>query len=825
MSDKLVAKVESLTPSTETGLAKCEIGGKEVDIRFPLKNGDGEPFVHDLYMGTHLVFERKELENWLQKDYKASTYRKANQEEIIMAEQIIETSEQDDKKDKHNVAEISQNSSDCFTYPFNFVRPAKPLYKKRKADALHDRFHIDRYSGSITCIMTAKSPLFIPDPEGWDSEYLQGHTSEKEKIHWKKSFFRLPDNGPYAIPGSTTKGMIRSVAEAASNSCFSVFVDRRFAYRLTRNISHGRLPGKILASEKKVIEMRVAKIGMDALTQLCLKELAVVSSNNKIEFKIVDLFRKGMPEVVWAKHGDIEWPTNTETIEGEGKVVENGGRYFVQKEGDTSKTYRLPKSFSKCKGKKVKFKAAELPRWSRGASWYVSEIDGKSTFKGPFKGWVKYADRGDKTTKKTHQVFYDLNDPPKYFFEDSIIEDYRVAQDGKSHKNPKELREGQLVFFEQDGENVTSIGPVHMYKNAYRYSTGHFLSALGEKIAGEENAFIPCGDDDKACPACQLFGFIPNKENTSQQAMAGRVFFSTARCINETVSPTWIPLRILSSPKPKYYPFYLTDKTGQNNYQIPNSSHPVGNWTWQDNRTRLRGRKFYWHHIGANNITDWKQYLSGHPLENGECKTLEKSDQNLTVESLPVGTKFSFEVKFENLSKEELGLLLFSIDFDDEKKGAMCHHIGMGKPLGMGSVKLNIKDVKLYNRQDRYLSLSGTGLNPKEEIENTLKKAKNEFRTAMESANKTKQGGKVDFDKIPNIADLFRIADSVHPATGDVRYRPLKLKPDENYLWFGGKKPRHRTKRVYSSPRKPLPTVVEISDGSKRMTQGEWLEP
>ena len=236
----------------------------------------------------------------------------------------------------------------------------------------------------------------------------------------------------------------------------------------------------------------------------------------------------------------------------------------------------------------------------------------------------------------------------------------------------------------------------------------------------------------------------------------------------------------------------------------------------------MRGRKFYWHHIGGGNITDWKTYLSKHP---SKWEPPEKSNQNVTVESLPDGSKFCFEIKFENLSKEELGLLLFSIDLDEEEKGLRCHHIGMGKPLGMGSVKLNMKDIKLYNRQDRYRSLSGTGLYKKEEVENTLKQARKEFKTAMESANKTKQGKQVDFDKIPNIADLFKIADTVHPATGDVRYRPLNLKPDENYLWFSGEKPRHKTKRVYSSPRRPLPTVVEMSDGSKRMTQGEWLEP
>jgi len=55
--------------------------------------------------------------------------------------------------------------------------------------------------------------------------------------------------------------------------------------------------------------------------------------------------------------------------------------------------------------------------------------------------------------------------------------------------------------------------------------------------------------------------------------------------------------------------------------------------------------------------------------------------------------KAAFRIYFENITKEELGNLIFCINLSD---GAV-NRIGKGKPFGMGAVKTEVKDVKLVS--------------------------------------------------------------------------------------------------------------------------------
>jgi hypothetical protein len=63
---------------------------------------------------------------------------------------------------------------------------------------------------------------------------------------------------------------------------------------------------------------------------------------------------------------------------------------------------------------------------------------------------------------------------------------------------------------------------------------------------------------------------------------------------------------------------------------------------------------------------------------------------------------FFFHIDFDNLTEEELGLLLYAIEPD-----AKFHHkLGMGKPLGLGSVKVQVLGYFRIDRMNRY-SVSG----------------------------------------------------------------------------------------------------------------------
>ena len=82
--------------------------------------------------------------------------------------------------------------------------------------------------------------------------------------------------------------------------------------------------------------------------------------------------------------------------------------------------------------------------------------------------------------------------------------------------------------------------------------------------------------------------------------------------------------------------------------------------------------------------------------------SIEKLETRHTkIKPIDKGALFNGEIRFENLSKVELGALLFALDLP---KGC-AHKLGMGKPLGLGSVRITPK-LYLSDRKNRYKNIS-----------------------------------------------------------------------------------------------------------------------
>ncbi len=116
------------------------------------------------------------------------------------------------------------SEDDRFLNPYNFVRyltegkeDDRPEIKLlgRCAPPPHDRFV--GLTGRIECELEAVTPIFVSN-----SEFVYKDSRE----HKSYEFFKLMDkNGQknFAIPSTTLRGILRSVFEAATNSCFSIF--------------------------------------------------------------------------------------------------------------------------------------------------------------------------------------------------------------------------------------------------------------------------------------------------------------------------------------------------------------------------------------------------------------------------------------------------------------------------------------------------------------------------------------------------------------------------------------------------------------------------
>ena len=78
------------------------------------------------------------------------------------------------------------------------------------------------------------------------------------------------------------------------------------------------------------------------------------------------------------------------------------------------------------------------------------------------------------------------------------------------------------------------------------------------------------------------------------------------------------------------------------------------------------------------------------------------SNEKIKTKIRPVkpNTEFKFRIRYENLSGNELGALLFALKMPE----GCAHKIGMGKPYGLGSVKIT-PELYISKRNKRYLTL------------------------------------------------------------------------------------------------------------------------
>jgi len=154
--------------------------------------------------------------------------------------------------------------------------------------------------------------------------------------------------------------------------------------------------------------------------------------------------------------------------------------------------------------------------------------------------------------------------------------------------------------------------------------------------------YLACSDAEKVCPACDLFGFV-----SGSSLRASRLSFDDAVATAVVDhAPVWLP--ILSSPKPQHRAWYAT----QEGFSA--------------------GRKFYYHQSSLLTAPG----VLGSPGK----------PQNAFVQPLGPGTTFSFQGSFRDLSQVEFETLVFALILEP----GLRHKVGQGKPVGLGSVRIEL---------------------------------------------------------------------------------------------------------------------------------------
>ncbi|SOE23163.1 CRISPR-associated protein [Spirosomataceae bacterium TFI 002] len=315
----------------------------------------------------------------------------------------------------------------------------------------------------------------------------------------------------------------------------------------------------------------------------------------------------------------------------------------------------------------------------------------------------------------------------------------------------------------------------------YRVPTGKVSDALPQAFkTNTDSDLVQC-----------LFGEDVELNGKAIQR-AGKVFFEDAYIDDKAPEFSKRLLQILSRPRVTFAKNYL-------------ESNGHRNISWFDSTIKLRGYKHYQHIITnawEKDEIEKKEYdkLLGYDkkacqaITNSEhlffdgnetkpIKSLSDIDKTLAeklfkainadeksqfkaVEVLDSKHTFTSRVRFENLSDIELGALLFVFNLPDN----MAHKLGMGKPLGLGSTKINMEKLTLIDRKKRYNSLfdSNENWNLGEIDSNELTKLANNANAAFSNFMIAKSSAR-DIWQLPHMKELAAMLtyDNKHNASDD----------------------------------------------------------
>lgn len=374
--------------------------------------------------------------------------------------------------------------------------------------------------------------------------------------------------------------------------------------------------------------------------------------------------------------------------------------------------------------------------------------------------------------------------------DEKVIEEYRNDNDREEKYNVleklEEKKEVPIFYLTNENDRVVSIGHTGFFRIPYKYTIGDHIP---------ENLKSADGIDF----AEALFG--------KEGEFASRVFFEDAELAEKNNEediffPEAVP-QILSSPKPTCFQHYL-EQDSFNNKKLKH---------WNDKKAKIRGYKLYWHRVTPDdeskcswklkqfkiNKSNYEKFLNNinknnSTLLNKKHNCIEISDKDITIKCAfnelpkdiqeelknyllqsskaqhtviqPVksGIKFKGRIRFENLSKEELGALLFALDLPE----GHYHKIGMGKPLGLGSIAIK-PTLFIIDRSKRYKKLFE---DDKWYLAAEKREDINEFKKAFEEyilcrISESERGKATSLWEIPRIKELKEMLNWRHTEKSD----------------------------------------------------------
>ena len=451
------------------------------------------------------------------------------------------------------------------------------------------------------------------------------------------NFNKLPD-GRYSIPGTSLRGMLRNVLEIATFSGMGIVEDQRFSVRdLNNKDLYQKKMSEEIKGKKKVYKAKSLS------GWLCFED-------KKWKMYPCKYYRIDFQDIQNQEYKD--WlkktigPSSKEKYEKLKKVFP---AMKVRFEGEEEKEH--DHSF----GKKLFYAKAKLS-------------DGKD------EGYLVVT--GQPGKNKHMEFIFKSPRLESLDLSENVVQDFLfIHKDTKEWKYlngqspfPKEV--GIPVFYLEDNKKtVVSMGLAQMFKLAYTYSIHDMISHTQKDLKENGPDFVE-----------SLFGRV---SSTLEKTLKGRVSIDYAVCSTPTPhQPQKQPPTILSSPKPSYYPIYVRQDSQNGNSTIKYETDDEKKYkTYNDEDAEISGWKRY-PVRGLASITPFE----GKDRDAG-------NDVKVELHPLPSGTTFVGKIRFHNLKPEELGAIIWGLEWGGDP--TKCHSLGMGKPFGFGSISIKIEGSQL----------------------------------------------------------------------------------------------------------------------------------
>lgn len=532
--------------------------------------------------------------------------------------------------------------------PYNFIELDKFVLDRCTDEneiINHDKFYDNLNTGYIEYEIEVITPLHVSSGKNSDREKAADSEDISDK---ERQFFKDPQ-GRYAIPGNTIRGMTRFNASIFS---FASVINEEIK---KHDIANQRFYYRTFASsDKNMREWYKDKTGLRVITENGFTHTAL----EKVQAGYI------------RKHGD--------------------GYIIIPAVKMGSKSYTPIHEFD-LRNRDIKgINYLYQPGLKKEDYKNKEELKNKRNFDyRPYIAKIKYNTDGNRAIIDENGKF------TGYLVNSNYI-------DGKVH---------HYLIFEEDRSsqeiNVTRE-QAELYKDDMEYTQKQNANS-DRAIKRYEYYELPKGDEVKPVFYIKendtlFFGFTPylrlpadggiydgipeTHRNYSGRDFVDSIFgwqnfrtkvsFTDALCESQNVSVYKYQM-VLGQPKPSWYKGYI--KQGKKDSL---ESYCSANF-------EIRGRKFYWMKNSADNEA---MKLSLPPAD--------KHDKISTIiYCCKEGTKFAGKVRFENLSDEELGLLIYSLKQGDTEG---YFNIGMGKPYGLGKCKIKINRLITYDIKSRYMS-------------------------------------------------------------------------------------------------------------------------